>query len=992
MAEEVKIIDVAGGPAAEATLQELLKVMKQMDSKRGKGTGADGEAQKLYNESVNKGTTVKKGNTKASEENTSALNKATNALGNLAGRAISGFTSIIGNGISIATNLFKSFADGTGTLTDMIGQVPIFGSLLAMLTAPFDNTLQAFQSLASSGASFNNSLTDLRASAAGAKVSLDTFVSFISANTEKFATFGGTVTQGAEAFGRARKAMRAYEQDLLGMGLSFEEINEGLADYMALQRGGSRTQQRDMGQLAKQSADYSKTLMTLSKLTGQDVKALREKQMAEQNDLAFQLAKSRMSADEKIKLEQAMAKAMVGGPAAVARLKEEILGFPPMTRETQLFSATMSAADEEIRSLAAGVRNQTVTQDQFAASSTRSQARILAGLLSSAEDMETVITAGALSGEGVGNELLKILMDSGVDLAKYIGLTGAELENAILQDIQAAEAETGKRDDLVKGLTDFQNTLRNIRETIELNIIGPIGTRLGPQLTRLSDLFKNANETFIGPAVDRIGSALTRFIDDIEEFGFEETLKKLFEGAKTNIGSWIGDGIKTIFKNMLPSLDTALIGLAAGIATLVFAPIAAPFLAIGAALAAMFGWETIKGWVSDGWDAITGMFSSIGEWFSASRIREKIAEAWNSVTGVFSGITDWWNGTSFREMLSNAWNSVTGVFTRLGEWWDNFSFGAFVDNTLVAIWDSAAAAFGSISEWFSNFSLTNVLNGMWEIVKGWFSLQADLFGGIASLATDAWDTVTSFFSFGGTNFSISSVMSDAWNSVTSFFSFDGLQIPKLSDMFQGIIDTVKGFFSFDFQLPNFRDYLPSWLGGGGKELSELFGGSSAPGTDATSQLAASTATAEPITLQMPENAMSFGNLDFSSANAGALALQGTLANISSLQSFNSELDRMRTGLNADNVNQYNTAMENLVDTLEELNTVLAEDNKGMFGRGTGVSAANVIGGAGTGGSDQQLTKLDQLNTTMMMVLSELQDNTEFNRRISRSVRGNNLQA
>ena len=28
MAEEVKIVDVAGGPAAEATLQELLKVMK----------------------------------------------------------------------------------------------------------------------------------------------------------------------------------------------------------------------------------------------------------------------------------------------------------------------------------------------------------------------------------------------------------------------------------------------------------------------------------------------------------------------------------------------------------------------------------------------------------------------------------------------------------------------------------------------------------------------------------------------------------------------------------------------------------------------------------------------------------------------------------------------------------------------------------------------------------------------------------------------------
>jgi hypothetical protein len=38
MAEEVKIVDVAGGPAAEATLQELLKVMKGSSG----GTGGGG--------------------------------------------------------------------------------------------------------------------------------------------------------------------------------------------------------------------------------------------------------------------------------------------------------------------------------------------------------------------------------------------------------------------------------------------------------------------------------------------------------------------------------------------------------------------------------------------------------------------------------------------------------------------------------------------------------------------------------------------------------------------------------------------------------------------------------------------------------------------------------------------------------------------------------------------------------------------------------------
>ena len=39
MAEEVKIVDVAGGPAAEATLQELLKVMKGGAGGGGSGGG-----------------------------------------------------------------------------------------------------------------------------------------------------------------------------------------------------------------------------------------------------------------------------------------------------------------------------------------------------------------------------------------------------------------------------------------------------------------------------------------------------------------------------------------------------------------------------------------------------------------------------------------------------------------------------------------------------------------------------------------------------------------------------------------------------------------------------------------------------------------------------------------------------------------------------------------------------------------------------------------
>jgi hypothetical protein len=413
-----------------------------------------------------------------------------------------------------------------------------------------------------------------------------------------------------------------------------------------------------------------------------------------------------------------------------------------------------------------------------------------------------------------------------------------------------------------------------------------------------------------------------------------------------------------------------------------FAGIAAVFVGIGAGIAAMIGWENIKQFAVDSWNAITGMFSGIGDWWDNVDFMTPISNVWNSFTSMFSGIGDWWDSIDLMTPLTKAWDKVKSFFSL------DIEFS--ISQVATDMWNSVTGWFGMGGLDFSISALGTVA---WEAVKSWFSFGTDVAFSIAQLGIDAWATVVSWFGFGdGTGFSISELASNAWNTVTNWFSFGGLELPSISDMFSGIIDRVKNFFSFDFELPNFKEYLPSWLGGGGKSLSELFGGSSSPGGNATSQLSQSTATQEAVTLEVPQNAASFGGLDFSNANQGALELQATLANIGSLQSFNSELDRIQQGLNVSNVDSYNTAMERLVDTLEDLNEVLAEDNKGLFGRGTGVSAANVIGAGGAGGSDQQLTKLDQLNSTMMAVLQELQNNTEYSRRTSRSVRGNNLQA
>ena len=142
MAEEVKIVDVAGGPAAEATLQELLKVMKGGAGGGGGGGSSDAAAKAtgLYTDSVTRAIKSQAKNTKGLDKGTTALEKMASAVGGLVTGAFGLLKNVLGGVIGIGVNLIKAFGDGTGTLTDMVSAIPGIGSILGMFTGYLDNT------------------------------------------------------------------------------------------------------------------------------------------------------------------------------------------------------------------------------------------------------------------------------------------------------------------------------------------------------------------------------------------------------------------------------------------------------------------------------------------------------------------------------------------------------------------------------------------------------------------------------------------------------------------------------------------------------------------------------------------------------------------------------------------------------------------------------------------------------------------------------------
>lgn len=557
MAEEVKIVDVAGGPAAEATLQKLLDSMRRLEKAAGGSGGGGGsassEAQSQYNRAVSEGTKTRKENTKAVEEATEATTSFSNALGRGVGKIFGMFTSVIGAGIGIAQNLFEAFGDGTGTLTDMIQTVPLIGGLLAKLTAPFDDALDSFRQLSTTGASFNNDLTQLRASAAGAKVSLASFTSFMAENSEKMAAFGGTVTQGAQAFARNRRALRAHEQDLLNMGLSFEDINDSLANYMYMQRAGSRAQTRDATAQAAAAASYTKNLMKLSKLTGEDIQTQQDALAQQRMNVAFQRKYATMSVEERRRMDILMAETLQsGGQTAVNALMAEFLNMPALTDEMALYQSNFGESMNVIRRGLASVTDDQISAAEFDAQANERLVDMLSGQSAAADRLGSLLDAAAAGADGPLASLNEMFSNAGIQYTKYIDANGRFDRERALADLAAAEEENEERNTLTRGLTNFQNQLRTLREKLELYLIGPLGNAIGPALDGLATAFQNMNDSGFDEVFETVRTMIGNFANDIQTFGFKDALGNLLTD--------IGEAAKPVFDSMIQELKSMIFG------------------------------------------------------------------------------------------------------------------------------------------------------------------------------------------------------------------------------------------------------------------------------------------------------------------------------------------------------------------------------------------------------------------------------------------------
>ena len=1029
MAEPIEITNVGdGGVASEATLQSLVRAIEKMGG--GKGNASAKKVQEAYTKSQQSGLKANTEFSSSMNEASEAADKAASALSGLGSTVLAGIFGAFGALKSSITGLAGELVNGGDTLTDFAKHVPVVGSTLSIFTSYLDNTTAAFRDLSSVGAGFGNNLKLVQDTAANLELGLGEFQSLVGSNSETLRLLGGTVTQGIAEFAKINKLMKAGPwDDLKAMGFTVMEINEGMVGYIELQRTLGRNEKMSAAEIARGSGEYLEQLDRLSKVTGKSRKEMEATMQRQAQDAGFRALMNQFDEGSEEAKNFAASMAMIDTlPADVAAgMKDLADGIP----QTEAGVALLATAGPEMRDammkVAQGADPQVII-DAIGA----------AGVdIEKFSGLEGTERAAFIEQLRQSNPTMAGILDAATQMQK---LGSAEFK--------AAQDEQAKRDDISSTLTTFDDKIKEIRASIAkafldsglFENLGTIVGDLGTSFTELlkSDGFKNGLKEMFGLISD--------FVSNWKNFGFidalfgnaEEGVNGLFgdlfgEGGPISkamdkigpkISEFLGDAFSSFVGNIFPSWDEILVGLLVGVGTFIAAmgatillPISAPFLAIGAAIAgiaAMIGFDNLKELIGNAWDGISNFFGGIADWFANFSLTETLSNMWDTVTGFFSfgeegfslsalfgGVWETVTGyfsfagevwTGIGGLFGAAWETVTGYFSFAGEVWTGIGglFGAAWDvitgyfSFAGEVWTGIGGLFGkaweSVTGWLSfgsdgeGFSISKLASDAWAKVTGFFSFGSDGEGfSVSKLMSDAWAKVTGFFSFGsggegeeGSGFSISGLVSNAWETVTGFFSFDNFTFPSISSLFDGVWSKLTGFFDFDFELPSFKSFLPSWMGGGDDTETE-------------------TSTSSNVSIP-----------DATPAVAGANALmdaQGSMQSFANIEGLQNNLDILKTGLDVNAVKSYSNAMEELVEVLGRLNTVLAEDNSGLFGSGTGVAAADALSQISTA-SQGNAQGTQQLNTIMNELLAIMTEVRDFDEQIEKNTkyanRGTNI--
>jgi len=194
-------------------------------------------------------------------------------------------------GASVYNDAITNSADALGNFLSVLGPlgkvmgflVKAFGSYVAETNKLSDRLYKSYQGLSKVGVTAADGMIGLAESAQRLGYGLDdagieNFGKLMKASAQDLALLSGSAVKGRQDFTEfAGEITRGPTgRALMNMGMSVEDINEGLASYMGLQARAGTAQNKTQAQLQAGAAAYLKEMDALTKLTGLQKAELEE--------------------------------------------------------------------------------------------------------------------------------------------------------------------------------------------------------------------------------------------------------------------------------------------------------------------------------------------------------------------------------------------------------------------------------------------------------------------------------------------------------------------------------------------------------------------------------------------------------------------------------------------------------------------------------------------------------------------------------------------
>jgi len=353
-------------------------------------------------------------------------------------------------------------SDAFGALERLPGVLGVVMGLFGKVATYQQDNMKSYQQITAAGANLGGSLTDLRQAALNSYMTLDQFSNLIKNNSEAFSRMGGTVNDGVKAFTVFSNSLLKSEtgSQLLALGITTEQFNNGMASYIAATGGRNRAEMADRDKLAAGAKNYFEQLDALATITGVS-KEEQEKSMKERAaNEAWQAHLGTLSVEERAKAEAAAGEARNrGGKGAEQALMSAAMGFPPMTKAAQEYTAVARNSNAATMNLVKDIKDSSKTVKDIQ----NNGAAITSGLAKDGRENTQVMKALAMQGGDLSEISTKSL--AAMNKAKNQDIKSDADARAQLEQVQA-EQRKRQADSQAKQMADTDKAFKEIGQSI----------------------------------------------------------------------------------------------------------------------------------------------------------------------------------------------------------------------------------------------------------------------------------------------------------------------------------------------------------------------------------------------------------------------------------------------------------------------------------------------------------------------------------------------